>query len=539
MPIDRAVSALTAQTSAVDADVLPILQVGSGVLKKITVAHLFGSELNIVGPTDSIQTAIDKVNAAGGGHVLLQGGQFNLTSDITVPSNVILEGNGATVIDFGGGAYQIKVVGDTPYKTGTVSINNASQSVVGSGTAFTVNMIGQSILLQELWYEITAVANATHLTIGSPYLGSNVSGGYFAIANTVSNVILKNFIVQNSSIAGIKIQYVNGIIWDTVTVVDCANGLDGDDSSTITMANGSISDCTAGMTWDYFHFGEFLNFNVSGCGPCVINNCRDWGWEIFTLSNSTGNGLTVTNMFNWGFVDFTLQHCVGHGIEFVSGCTDNGIAVGGILYNGGDGVKFTATNLRNTVIGCTIGNNTTYGINVAASSNTDNIIYPNTYNSNGSGTFHDLGVRTITGTNQVSKARAYVGINQSVATGTSTKVVLDTKTYDPGSSFDNVTNYRFTAPVAGDYNVVGKFVLQAPVDQTTIQIDVKKNGSDFMRQNVSASGTSDTGILITDTIPLAAGDYLEMFASHTSGSNKNVLAGENQSFLTVHLMSTG
>jgi len=59
-----------------------------------------------------------------------------------------------------------------PYVTGTVSVNAGAVAVVGVATAFTANMVGQSMLLNGQVYEIAAVTDGTNLTLARPYEGS-------------------------------------------------------------------------------------------------------------------------------------------------------------------------------------------------------------------------------------------------------------------------------------------------------------------------------------------------------------------------------
>ena len=69
------------------------------------------------------------------------------------------------------------------YRTGTVSINNASATVTGVGTAWVANArVGQQIQIgQNFTEEIIAVVSDTELTLGANYEGSNLSGQAYQI----------------------------------------------------------------------------------------------------------------------------------------------------------------------------------------------------------------------------------------------------------------------------------------------------------------------------------------------------------------------
>ncbi len=68
--------------------------------------------------------------------------------------------------------------------TGTVSISAGAQAVTGSSTAFAAADVGKFIRFQSSndWYKITAVTDATTLTIEAPYTGTSaLSAGTYLI----------------------------------------------------------------------------------------------------------------------------------------------------------------------------------------------------------------------------------------------------------------------------------------------------------------------------------------------------------------------
>ena len=72
------------------------------------------------------------------------------------------------------------------YKTGTITVTNASGTVTGSGTAWTTNVqIGDALHTPDgKVYEITALASNTSLTISPVYQGSTLSGQAYRIQPT-------------------------------------------------------------------------------------------------------------------------------------------------------------------------------------------------------------------------------------------------------------------------------------------------------------------------------------------------------------------
>lgn len=71
------------------------------------------------------------------------------------------------------------------YTTGTVQVTNGSTTITGTGTTFTSNMIGRMLTVTDgsdgNWYEITAVANTTSLTVKTPIVGTSGSGKTYRI----------------------------------------------------------------------------------------------------------------------------------------------------------------------------------------------------------------------------------------------------------------------------------------------------------------------------------------------------------------------
>lgn len=150
---------------------------------------------------------------------------------------------------------------------------------------------------------------------------------------------------------------------------------------------------------------------------------------------------------------------------------------------------------------------------------------------------------TDTAPNVNVKARAYLGTNQTLTTATTTKVQLNTESYDVGGDFDNATNYRFTIPVNGYYliNAKVKFANSADLNERFL-INVYVDGAatfEVLRGSsytVGAAGRSED-ITFSDVGYFTANQYLELYARHDFGVDSNILAGARNTFLSVHLLS--
>lgn len=75
-------------------------------------------------------------------------------------------------------------LGVIDYITGTVAVTAGSTTVTGTGTVWTSGMIGRSIRLGNWYYEITAVASATSLTIARES-ADTLSGASYEIAEMI------------------------------------------------------------------------------------------------------------------------------------------------------------------------------------------------------------------------------------------------------------------------------------------------------------------------------------------------------------------
>ena len=134
-----------------------------------------------------------------------------------------------------------------------------------------------------------------------------------------------------------------------------------------------------------------------------------------------------------------------------------------------------------------------------------------------------------------AKARAALGSAQTIDATTTTKVQLDSETYDPGSNFDNTTNYRFTAPADGYYLVTAAFYISNFTDGKVLEIYIYKNGSLLNEADNSSGVTSTLSVVLSDIISLAVDDYLELFCRHNDVAGRDLQA--TNTFMSIHLLS--
>ena len=130
---------------------------------------------------------------------------------------------------------------------------------------------------------------------------------------------------------------------------------------------------------------------------------------------------------------------------------------------------------------------------------------------------------TVTGAGESNTPlfRAYIGgSDQTIATGTWTKVAFNTETFDPSGVYDHSSNYRFTPATAGYYFINAQVTSADVSDWNKFMLRVYKNGSAVAGMQVRHTYADSITI---STIDLSdADDYYEIFVYQNSGSNKDV-----------------
>jgi len=138
-----------------------------------------------------------------------------------------------------------------------------------------------------------------------------------------------------------------------------------------------------------------------------------------------------------------------------------------------------------------------------------------------------------------TKASAYLGTDQNdITSGTATKVQLDTESYDPGSHFDPTTNYRFTVPEAGYYQIIGCIAYKNIVADKQYGCFIRKNGSNIFQPLLHSSHNAFLMVTATDIQYLAKDDYIELFCYHNAGVNTvDIASGSHRTYLSIHILS--
>jgi len=133
-----------------------------------------------------------------------------------------------------------------------------------------------------------------------------------------------------------------------------------------------------------------------------------------------------------------------------------------------------------------------------------------------SGTGNLVTVPSVTGTAMVSgNMPAFIGYgnaNLSISSATFTKVPINVVEYDTNSNFSNST-YRFTATIAGYYQVNGSISYETSSSITRFLSAIYRNGSEYKRGgDFNLAGIQTT---ISSVVYLGVGDYVELYGYAT------------------------
>ena len=384
------------------------------------IFNIGGTQITIDN-TQDIQTNLDLIESAGGGTLFLQNGTYLLTADISIPSSVTLQGvsRDGVILDCDG-TFGVKITGTNIYTTGTLTINDTETTVVGSGTIFTSDMVGRFIFLSDAWYEITVFTDTTHITVGTPYSGTNLAGYAVAISSIANSATISKLTVTGATGAGVSLQYCQEPILNDLVIYGNGTGIDADyvvfPKYLVACNENGVNlnqNFVEGFYWD---FSEFSRSTV-GANIIMTNTNNATAWNFSCVGGAT-NGISATNCDNIAYASYDISNNGAKGIEFISGCDDNQIGLGRVFGNTSDNIKLTATSDRNTIVAVTSKNSGGSGINIANANCDNNVIVGNTFSNNSSGDINDSGTNTIiVGNSPISLNTSIVNIsgNQTVA----------------------------------------------------------------------------------------------------------------------------
>jgi len=137
-------------------------------------------------------------------------------------------------------------------------------------------------------------------------------------------------------------------------------------------------------------------------------------------------------------------------------------------------------------------------------------------------TITNSGTATGFGETNTPYFQAYRGSSeQTLGSGSWTKIQINTEVVDSASAYDNSTNYRFTPQTAGKYYIYGQMTTSSSTDMVRVMSAIYLNGSAVSQTN---SYNDDSSSAHTATIVTLNGssDYVELYGFLTSGGNTDL-----------------
>ncbi len=129
---------------------------------------------------------------------------------------------------------------------------------------------------------------------------------------------------------------------------------------------------------------------------------------------------------------------------------------------------------------------------------------------------------------------AYLSSSQTISNNTSTKMALNTETFDTNNCYDN-TNYRFTPTVAGYYQINGTVYFSNPNVYNCVFI--WKNGARHRTGVQAGNGAYSYGSTVTDVVYMnGTTDYIELYCFQMAGSSQNLVTDAGTNFMSGALV---
>lgn len=354
----------------------------------------------------TIQDAIDAMSERGGGTLNVATGLYILTDNITIPSNIGLEGQSfGSVIFLFLGPYGIRITGTQPYTTGTISVTRGSATVTGSGTAWSSNLsTNHKIKIDGVPYQIAQVVSDTEITLTTRQYGQTQSGLTYTAAIFVEKVDVSNMILISTSSLGLRAEYtdllsINKLIVPGpgatgVTTIDCARV----DLDTV-VVDGSANNGIEMTRTNFSSLIRCLATNNASSG-IVLTDCTEFTITSSPANSNAASGYIISGGTRIAVNTSEANENTAYGLV-VSG-TNLGLIVNGGSYSRNvDGIRLTNTASKATITaGVLATGNSAYGVNIAAAGVDRTTILGNQLTGNSSGAVNNLGSNTINVNNQ-------------------------------------------------------------------------------------------------------------------------------------------
>ena len=125
------------------------------------------------------------------------------------------------------------------------------------------------------------------------------------------------------------------------------------------------------------------------------------------------------------------------------------------------------------------------------------------------------------------------GSNQTISSGSNTKVLFATEDFDTNNCY---TNSTFTPTIAGKYFIHTQINFDINATTNSIEVRVHKNGSLVVKSRKTHYFGNSQQTYIISTIQEANGssDYFEIYTSQNSGSDRTLVGDAAQTYFTAY-----
>jgi hypothetical protein len=115
---------------------------------------------------------------------------------------------------------------------------------------------------------------------------------------------------------------------------------------------------------------------------------------------------------------------------------------------------------------------------------------------------------------------------------------FNVKTYDSHNSVTTGASWKFSAPISGTYRISTNIVLNAGltwVAGNSIALTLRKNAGNVSSTLSMAQATHTTyqSAILTDTIKLVAGDYIDVRITQDSGDTAALAGGSEFNMISI------
>lgn len=121
--------------------------------------------------------------------------------------------------------------------------------------------------------------------------------------------------------------------------------------------------------------------------------------------------------------------------------------------------------------------------------------------------------------------------HQTINDVTATKIQFNSELYDIGGDFDSTTNYRFTAPSDGIYFISSNLWFNTAT-AGVINAYIKDQSANEYKMQYSKAASAES-VHIDTVLNLSAGNWIEIWVFHISGTTQSVSSGTGLTWLSV------